>query len=56
MNKTWAVFRYEFLKTVTRRSFILTLILIPLIPTLLLGALKIIGGPQKMSIQQVRMP
>jgi ABC-2 type transport system permease protein len=53
MNKTWAVFRYEFLKTVTRRSFILTLILIPLIPTLLLGALKIIGGPQKMSIQQV---
>jgi ABC-2 type transport system permease protein len=53
MNKTWAVFRYEFLKTATRRSFILTLILIPLVPTLLLGALKIIGGPQKMSIQQV---
>ena len=53
MNKTWAVFRYEFLKTVTRRSFLLTLILIPLVPTLILGVLKIIGGSQNKSLQQV---
>lgn len=53
MNKTWAVFRYEFLKTVTRRSFILTLILIPLVPTLLLGVLNLVGGPQNKSIQQM---
>jgi ABC-2 type transport system permease protein len=52
MNKTWAVFRYEFLKTVTRRSFLLTLILIPLVPALLLGVLNLIGGPQNKSIQE----
>ena len=55
MNKTWAVFRYEFLKTVTRRSFLLTLILIPLVPTLLLGALNLLGGSQNKSIQEVFM-
>jgi ABC-2 type transport system permease protein len=53
MNKTWAVFRYEFLKTVTRRSFLMTLILIPLVPTLLLGVLNFIGGTQNKSIQQI---
>ena len=55
MNKTWAVFRYEFIKTVTRRSFLLTLILIPLVPALLLGILNLIGASQIKSIQQVFM-
>lgn len=55
MNKTWAVFRYELLKTVTRRSFLLTLILIPLVPTLLLGILNKISGSQNKSIQEVFM-
>jgi len=29
MNKTWTVLKTEFINTVTRRSFILTLILVP---------------------------
>jgi ABC-2 type transport system permease protein len=53
MSKTWAVFSYEFIKTVTRRSFLLTLILIPLVPTLLLGILNLVGASQNKSIQQV---
>ncbi len=55
MNKTWAVFRYEFIKTVTRRSFLLTLFLIPLVPALLLGLLNLIGSSQNKSIQQIFM-
>ncbi len=53
MNKTLAVLRYEFIKTVTRRSFLLTLVLIPLVPTLLLGVLNLISSSQNKSIQQV---
>ena len=55
MNKTWSVFRYEFIKTVTRRSFILTLVLIPLVPTLLLGILNLIGASQNKSVQEIFM-
>lgn len=41
MRKLWAVARYEFITTVTRRSFLLALILIPLVPAILLGLLNI---------------
>jgi ABC-2 type transport system permease protein len=37
MRKIWRVFKYEFLSVVSRRSFILGLILVPLIPTIILG-------------------
>lgn len=53
MDKTWSVFRHEFLKTISRRSFILTLILIPLIPALLLWALGSLSESQSKSLQQV---
>ncbi len=44
MNKTWIVLKNEFITTITRRSFLLTLILVPLIPALILGAISLIGG------------
>jgi ABC-2 type transport system permease protein len=44
MNKTWLVLKNEFINTVSRRSFLLTLILVPLIPALVLGAISLIGG------------
>lgn len=53
MDKTWSVFRHEFLKTISRRSFILTLILVPLIPALLLWALGSLSESQSKSLQQV---
>ncbi|MEA4812165.1 MAG: ABC transporter permease [Anaerolineaceae bacterium] len=53
MGKTWAVFKYELIKTIGRRSFILVLILVPLVPALLLGLFNLIGGKENKSIQQV---
>ncbi|HOA21778.1 MAG TPA: ABC transporter permease [Anaerolineaceae bacterium] len=53
MNKTWSVFKHEFLKTVSRRSFILTLILVPLIPALVLWILGNLSDSQSQSLQQV---
>ncbi|MBG0784289.1 MAG: ABC transporter permease [Anaerolineaceae bacterium] len=43
MNKVWIVFKTEFINTVTRRSFLITLILVPLLPSLILGALSLFG-------------
>lgn len=44
MEKTWIVFKTEILNTITRRSFLLTLILVPLIPAVILGVVSLIGG------------
>ncbi|MDY6873273.1 MAG: ABC transporter permease [Chloroflexota bacterium] len=44
MKKIWLVLKTEFINTVTRRSFILTLILVPLIPALILGGMALFGG------------
>ena len=44
MNKTFTVLKTEFINTVTRRSFLLTLILVPLLPTLILGGISLFGG------------
>ncbi len=49
MNNTWIVLKNEFINTVTRRSFLLTLILVPLVPALILGAITLIGGDQDAS-------
>jgi ABC-2 type transport system permease protein len=46
MNKVWSVLKTEFINTITRRSFILTLILVPLLPALILGGISLFGGDQ----------
>jgi ABC-2 type transport system permease protein len=46
MKKTWLVFKSEFINTVTRRSFLLTLILVPLLPALILGGIALFGGDE----------
>jgi ABC-2 type transport system permease protein len=43
MKKTWIVFKTEFINTLTRRSFLLTLILVPLVPALILGGVALFG-------------
>ena len=44
MEKTWIVFKTEIINTITRRSFLLTLILVPLVPAIILGVVSLIGG------------
>ncbi|MFW5713739.1 MAG: ABC transporter permease [Brevefilum sp.] len=44
MKKTWLVLKTEFINTFTRRSFLLTLILVPLVPALILGGISLFGG------------
>lgn len=44
MNKTWIVFKTEFINTVTRRSFLIMLILVPLVPALILGGISLFKG------------
>lgn len=44
MNKTLTVLKTEFINTVTRKSFILTLILVPLLPSLIIGGISLFGG------------
>ena len=53
MNKTWSIFKYEFYKTVSRRSFILTLILIPLVPALILWVLGSLSESQSQALGEV---
>lgn len=43
MKKIWLVFKNEFISIVSRRAFILTLILVPLIPALILGGISLFG-------------
>lgn len=43
MAKTWVVFKYELINTLTRPSFLITLFLLPLIPAILVGILGSIG-------------
>jgi ABC-2 type transport system permease protein len=44
MKKMLSVLKTEFINTFTRRSFLLTLILVPLVPALILGVVSLIGG------------
>jgi ABC-2 type transport system permease protein len=46
MKNIWLVFKNEFINTITRRSFLLTLILVPLIPALILGVVSLINHEQ----------
>lgn len=56
MKKTWTVLKTEFINTVTRRSFILTLILVPLVPALILGGISLFGGDQPIEWTGSPMP
>ncbi len=47
------VFKFEFLTVLRRRSFILSLILVPLIPSLLLGVLNLINQDETQSVQEM---
>jgi ABC-2 type transport system permease protein len=44
MNKTLTILKTEFINTVSRRSFLLTLILVPLLPALILGGISLFGN------------
>ncbi len=46
MKKIWIVLKTEFINTVTRRSFILTLILVPLVPALILAGISLFSGDE----------
>ncbi|MDT8380632.1 MAG: ABC transporter permease [Brevefilum sp.] len=57
MKKTWIVLKTEFINTVTRRSFLLTLILVPLVPAIILGVVSLIGSDsQSGGIGQIFQP
>ena len=47
------VFKFEFLNLVTRRSFLLTVILVPLIPSLLFFVLGLLNDDQTQNIGQI---
>jgi len=46
MKKMWIVLKTEFINTFTRRSFLITLILVPLVPALILGGISLFGGDE----------
>lgn len=46
MNKIWIIFKTEFINTISRRSFILTLVLVPLVPALILGGMSLFGSDE----------
>jgi ABC-2 type transport system permease protein len=56
MNKTWTVLKTEFINTVTRRSFLLTLILVPLVPAVILGVMSLFGSDQPITWPGAPMP
>ena len=47
------VFKFEFLNLVTKRSFLLTVILVPLIPALLLFVLGMLNDDQTQNLGQI---
>jgi len=53
MRDILKVFKFEFLTVLRRRSFILSLILVPLIPFLLLGVLNLINQDESLSFQEI---
>lgn len=56
MNKTWIILKTEFINTVTRRSFLLALILVPLIPAIILGAIALFGGDGEPDNENIFLP
>ncbi|MCJ7695671.1 MAG: hypothetical protein MUO40_09625, partial [Anaerolineaceae bacterium] len=52
MNKTWVVFKNDLVNIIARRSFLLTLILVPLVPAILVGLIGTLGEDQKTQVVQ----
>lgn len=55
MHKIWRVFKYEFLSVVNRRSFILSLILVPLLPTIIIGLVGLLKPKDTPSLTETIM-
>ncbi len=53
MDNLRKVFKFELLNIITRRSFILTVILVPLIPAVILFALGLLNNGEGQSIDQI---
>ena len=53
MDNLRKVFKFELLNIITRRSFILTVILVPLIPAVILFALGLLNSGEGQSIDQI---
>lgn len=53
MDNLRKVFKFELLNIITRRSFLLTVILVPLIPAIILFALGLLNDGDDQSIQQI---
>lgn len=53
MRNIMSVFKFEFLTVLKRRSFMLSLILVPLIPALLLGVLNLINTDSTQTVQDM---
>jgi ABC-2 type transport system permease protein len=55
MNKTFLIFRHEFLHTLSRRGFIIMTLIVPLLALLGIGAYHIISGAIKPSVEITRI-
>ena len=53
MDNLKNVLKFEFLNIITRRSFLLTVILVPLIPAVILGALGFLNDDQTQTIGEI---
>jgi len=56
MKNMVSVLKTEFINTITRRSFLLTLILVPLVPALILGVVSLIGGDDDGGVGNIFQP
>ncbi len=56
MSKARTVIKYELINTITRKSFLIALILVPLIPSLIVGALGLMNQGQRESVQEIISP
>jgi len=56
VSKIKDIFRFELTNTISRRSFIISLILVPLIPGILVGVLGLMDQGQRQSVQELFAP
>lgn len=56
MSKAWTVFKYELRNTLLRRSFLLTLILVPLVPAIVIGVLGLLNQDQQQAVTELLTP
>lgn len=56
MNKTWLIFKYELISVLTRKSFIITLLLVPIVSTVVMLVIGIFGQNTGAAIEQLFSP